>query len=71
MTKDFLHKIISQGESETIEFKSSFNVGVIESLVAFSNTKGGTIFIGIDEKGVIKGVSLQSETIPQWMNEIR
>ena len=32
-------------ESEIIEFKTSFNEGVIETLVAFSNAKGGTVYI--------------------------
>ena len=38
---------ITLQESETIEFKSSFNEATIETLVAFANTQGGTVFIGV------------------------
>ena len=31
------------------EFKTSFNVSVIETLVAFANTVGGTVFIGVND----------------------
>jgi len=32
-------EIISQGESETLEFKERFNTDVIETAVAFANTR--------------------------------
>jgi predicted HTH transcriptional regulator len=32
--------LIKQGESQTVEFKISFQKEVIESAVAFTNTKG-------------------------------
>jgi len=35
--------IIALGESETVEFKTSFNKDVIETAVAFANTRGGKI----------------------------
>ena len=58
-------------ESEKIEFKTSFNEGVIETLVAFSNTKGGTVYIGITDTAEVKGISLGKETTAQWINEIK
>ncbi len=63
--------IIRKGESETTEFKSSFNAGAIETLVAFVNTKGGYLYIGISDEGEIQGITLNQETIPQWVNEIK
>jgi len=63
--------IIPKTESITIEFKTSFNEDVIETLVAFSNAKGGTVYVGISDKGEIKGVHLGNETIPNWVNEIK
>ena len=62
---------IEDGESESFEFKSSFNTETIETLVAFANTKGGTVFVGINNKGVISGVSLNTESVQQWVNEIK
>ena len=34
--------IIPTTESGTVEFKTSFNEDVVETLVSFSNAKGGT-----------------------------
>ena len=45
-----LQNSISQGESETVELKTSFSDEVIISLVAFANTNGGTVFIGVSDK---------------------
>lgn len=38
-----LQKIIDSGESQNVEFKSAFGKEVIESIVAFSNSKGGKV----------------------------
>ncbi|MFW6285736.1 MAG: helix-turn-helix domain-containing protein [Nanoarchaeota archaeon] len=37
-------------EDEFVEYKKSFNYSVIESLVAFSNFKGGKVIVGVDQK---------------------
>ncbi len=42
-----LQYIIEQGENETVEFKQLFSKTVIETLVAFSNTRGGKVLIGV------------------------
>lgn len=47
-TQEFLY-LIQNGENQFVEFKSSFQKEVIESVVAFANHKGGKIFIGIDD----------------------
>ena len=62
---------IKEGESERLEFKTSFNVECIESLVAFANTKGGNVCVGIGNNGKITGVALGKESLPQWTNEIK
>lgn len=38
-----LAEITKSGESETLEFKPAFNTDVIETAVAFANTRGGRI----------------------------
>ncbi len=58
-------------ESEIVEFKVTFNAEAIETIVAFSNTKGGTVYIGITDLAEVKGVQLGKETIAQWINEIK
>ena len=40
---------IECGEDARTEFKSSFNLPVIETLVAFANTKGGRVFVGVND----------------------
>jgi ATP-dependent DNA helicase RecG len=49
VTQQKLLHIISDGENEKVEFKQSFSKVVIETLVAFSNTHGGRIIIGIND----------------------
>ena len=45
-------------ESLYIEYKNSFSDTVIETLTAFANTKGGKVFIGVDNTGhPVKGFS--------------
>jgi ATP-dependent DNA helicase RecG len=66
-----LQHIIQQGESETLEFKTSFSDEVIVSLVAFANLKGGTVCVGVSDKAEIKGVDLGKETVQNWVNEIK
>jgi ATP-dependent DNA helicase RecG len=71
MNLNELQNIISQGENETVEFKQSFSKTVIETLAAFSNTKGGQVLIGINNNGVVKGVSISEETVQKWLNEVK
>ena len=59
-------------ESLNTEFKSSFNDSVIETLVAFVNTNGGKVLIGVNDKGIpLKEFKTGSETVQQWLNEIK
>ena len=52
-------EIIKQGESETVEFKSSLppDKVVARDLTAFANTKGGIMLIGVDDNGEILGLA--------------
>ena len=63
--------LIKKGESETVEFKSSFNVETIETLVAFANSKGGMVLIGVTDKNKINGVTINNESLQNWINEIK
>jgi len=59
-------------ENESTEFKSSFGDSVIESLVAFANTNGGRILVGVDDRGnPVKGFSFGTESLQKWVNEIK
>ncbi len=63
--------LFSNRESEKVEFKTAFNEDVIETLVAFSNTNGGTIFIGVTDRAEIKGITIGKESLVNWINEIK
>ena len=62
---------IHQTEDINTEFKTSFSDEVIISLVAFSNAKGGTVFVGVGDNKEVKGVTLGKETLAGWLNEIK
>ena len=66
-----LKELLLSGESETVEFKTSFGKEAIETLVAFANTKGGTILIGVNDKGEVAGVKIGQVTIQNWVNQIK
>ncbi|NCC70763.1 AAA family ATPase, partial [bacterium] len=51
--------------------KVSFGKETIESLCAFANSKGGSVFIGIDDKGNVKGAQSNQESIQKWINQIK
>lgn len=44
-------------ESETIELKESVNETLAKEMVAFLNSFGGIIYIGVTDKGSVKGLS--------------
>jgi len=57
-------------ESETIEFKESFGSEAIETAVAFANTRGGTIFIGVNNAGHSSGRKFRNEALRDFVNRI-
>jgi ATP-dependent DNA helicase RecG len=65
-----LRKLIKCGESETVEFKASFDKEILETSAAFANTKGGVILIGISDRDEIKGIQIGKETLRDWANQI-
>lgn len=71
MTTQDIEQMISSGESETLEFKSSFDRETIETLSAFSNVSGGMVVVGVTDNGVIKGVQLGKETLNEWLAQIK
>ena len=58
-----IQTLIKKGESESLEFKTSFGKETMETLSAFANSNGGTVLIGINDKGKIIGVDTTQESI--------
>ena len=65
-----LKQRITQGENTTTEFKENFDQEVIETTVAFANTHGGVILIGVSDKGEIRGITIGKETLSDVSNRI-
>lgn len=66
-----LEALLAAGETQTVEFKSSFDRETIESLVAFANSVGGTVLVGVGNDGSVKGVTLGRETLNEWLGQIK
>ena len=56
LNKTELLDYIKTQESQYIEFKTSFGKEVIESVVAFANSYGGYVFVGIKDECRLHGV---------------
>ena len=58
-------------ESKTIEFKREFTDDLKYAVVAFANTDGGKIYIGINDDGSVHGVRNTDSTMLRITNMIR
>ncbi len=74
-TPEKVQEVIDDGESETVEFKSTLRTNlytreqdrkieqaVAKTLVAFLNTGGGTLLVGVDDRGKVLGI--KDDTFP-------
>lgn len=63
MGKKYIQELISEGEHRKQDFKFEVNDArkIARSLVAFSNTDGGKLLIGVKDNGVIAGVRTDEE----------
>ena len=66
-----MQSLLRTGESNSLEFKSSFDRETVETLVAFANAQGGTVLIGVADDGAVKGVTLGKETLNEWLVQIK
>lgn len=53
-----LKKLVARGEGQYLEFKrkASFPEKIVREMIAFANTEGGTVLIGVDDNGTIPGL---------------
>ena len=60
MTIDQINKLLSTGESLTVEYKECTNAlsnSVFETVCSFSNRYGGHMFLGVNDDGKVLGVN--------------
>jgi len=58
-------------ESETIEIKSIVTDGIKKEVVAFANSEGGTLYVGVADDGTVLGVDDGDKRIRQMAGMIR
>lgn len=60
-----------QYENESIEYKSQMTDDIYKEVIAFANTDGGTIYIGVDDEGNWTGIQDVDATYTRLTNGIR
>lgn len=58
-------------ESENIEFKQQMVDDLYKEVIAFANTDGGVIYVGIDDEGKVAGLDDVDDTYTRITNGIR
>lgn len=58
-------------ETENIEFKSGFTEEIYKEVIAFANTDGGVLYIGIDNDGNVVGLKNVDDEYTRITNGIR
>lgn len=69
-----LEEVISRGENELYEFKrytNDYQSIVIKSVVAMTNSKGGSILIGVEDNGLASGIPNSDEDLNKLVYYIR
>jgi predicted HTH transcriptional regulator len=60
-----IKRLIKGGENEVTEFKkkANFPEKIVKEIVAFANTRGGNLFIGVEDDGKISGTKTVEEDL--------
>ena len=62
MEKKEFEFLLKQGEGLKLEFKEGFDSkNLAKEIVAFANTEGGRIFIGVNDKSEVKGIQITNK----------
>jgi ATP-dependent DNA helicase RecG len=61
MTPEELQLLIKEGEGLTVEFKEKYSPKIVQDIVAFANTKGGYILLGVADNCSVKGETLTNK----------
>lgn len=63
MGSNHIQKLISEGEHQMLDFKFEISDSkkIARSLVAFANTDGGRLLIGVKDNGAISGIRSEEE----------
>jgi len=64
-------KRLETGESLTTEFKREYTEETKKTIIAFANTAGGTLYIGVNDDKTITGVDAPDENLLKITNAVR
>lgn len=53
--------LIREGEGLAVEFKAKYTPRIDEDIIAFSNSKGGTLFLGVRDDNTVEGERLTND----------
>ncbi len=72
MTHDDLPEMVSGGESERVEFKTSLadSKRIVETVAAMATLGGGTIVVGVRDNGTVLGVDLGEGALEQFAQRV-
>lgn len=71
MKQSDLKFILESGEGQFIEFKESLDKNLTKEITAFANASGGSIYIGINDDKVVKGISITNKLKSEIQNMAR
>ena len=61
MDMEQLKLLLREGEGLTVEFKERFTSRIDEDIVAFANTRGGFLLLGVRDDGTVSGEHLTND----------
>jgi len=61
MAEKDVELILKTGESFFVEFKEKVDKALAKEIIAFANSQGGRIFIGVTDSGEIKGIKITNK----------
>ena len=71
MTSNQLQRLINQGESFTVEFKSDrgplSDAELLNTVVCLANAQGGTLLVGVENDGTVTGLHSTHRTKPELL----
>jgi len=58
-----LRRLIAQGEGATLEFKrkATFPEKIVREMIAFANTRGGILLLGVNDDGAMTGLKFPAD----------
>ena len=71
MSSDYIEELIRQGENTSIEFKwgDVRTENLAKELIAFSNSSGGVVLLGIADNGEIQGLK-NPRNYEEWISNL-